>query len=85
MPLRQADIDFLQNKWYREKGCLKARLTILSLTAACIYGNDFIIQDAVVMLRLCALTGHEWQTSFPWKMTYTVACFLYTETSIGHL
>lgn len=55
MPLRQTDMGFLQDKWCWQKGCLKARLTRLSkLTAACLYGNDFITQDAgVIATPLC--------------------------------
>lgn len=55
MPLRQADMGFLQDKLCWEKGCLKAWLTSLSFTAACIYGNDFIIQDAgMIATPLCS-------------------------------
>lgn len=46
---------FLQDEWCWEKSCVRARLTSLSFTAACIYGNDFIIQDAgMIATALCS-------------------------------
>lgn len=55
MPLRQADMRFLQDEWCWGKRCLKARLTSLSFTADCVYGNDFAIRDAgMITAPLCS-------------------------------